>query len=583
MKRFKFYLPFAAIVWGSCTLLPAQTKWENPLSQEIPVVRGRAWQEELVDNYCRLPQRAQEKVRKPVWDLSRQSAGLSVVFRSNAGEIKIRYTVTGALSMPHMPSTGVSGVDMYATDANGRHRWCAGKYAWGDTITYSYRELSYATAPEHGYEYHLYLPLYNTVKWMEIGVPDSTRFNFLPASLEKPLIIYGTSIAQGACASRPGMAWGNIIERELEHPVINLGFSGNGRLEPELFDLLSEIDARLYLIDCLPNLAGKGASAVYDRTLAGIRKLREKRSTPILLVEHSGYVNESSSKAAEQSYRAANTELRKAYNTLSQQGIKDLYYLTKEDIGLTMDAMVEGVHPSDLGMRMYADAYIKKIKEILHEKKSAFIPCKQQRDSYDWSNRHEQVLRQNQEKAPEILLIGNSITHYWAGEPTGQAARGTKSWEKLFKGSTVRNLGFGWDRIENALWRIYHGELDGYEAKKIFLLMGTNNLDKNTDDEIIDGINNLVKAIRQRQPNAKIFVCGILPRAWAETRVALLNETLRMRLHSEEATFIDMSTEVTQPDGRIQESLFTDGLHPNEKGYEKMAKMLEKAVTETLP
>lgn len=583
MKPFKFYLSLALMVGGSCTLLPAQTRWENPLSQEIQVIRGRAWQEELTDNYCRLPQYAKEKVRKPVWDLSRQSAGLSVAFRSNAEEIKIRYIVSGALSMAHMPSTGVSGVDMYAIDANGRHRWCAGKYAWGDTVTYSYRGLSYATAPEQGYEYHLYLPLYNTVKWMEIGVPDSTRFNFLPTSLEKPLVIYGTSIAQGACASRPGMAWGNMIERELEHPVINLGFSGNGRLEPELFDLLSEIDARLYIIDCMPNLPGTSSSVIYDRTLAGVRKLREKHNTPILLVEHSGYLNESTSRQAEESYRVANTELRKAYNTLLREGIQEIYYLTKEDIGLTMDAMVEGVHPSDLGMKIYADAYIKKIKEILHEnseKTTVFTPCKQQRDSYDWNKRHEQVLRLNKEKAPEILLIGNSITHYWAGEPSGQPSFGSKSWEKLFRGKIVRNLGFGWDRIENAIWRIYHGELDGYQAKKIFLLAGTNNLDKNTDDEIIEGISELVRAVQQRQPEAKIYVCGILPRAWQETRVALLNKALQMRLHPEEATFIDMASEVTDEKGKIINSLFRDGLHPNEEGYGRMAVMLEKAVKE---
>lgn len=139
-------------------------------------------------------------------------------------------------------------------------------------------------------------------------------------------------------------------------------------------------------------------------------------------------------------------------------------------------------------------------------------------------------------------------------------------------------MGFGWDRIENALWRIYHGELDGFQAKKIFLLMGTNNLDKNTDEEIIEGINELVKAVRQRQPEAQIYVCGILPRAWAETRVALLNRALQIRLHADEATFIDMSSEVTDKNGKIIDSLFRDGLHPNEEGYKRMAKMLKEAV-----
>lgn len=187
----------------------------------------------------------------------------------------------GGLSMPHMPATGVSGIDLYATDNNGQERWCAGNYSMGDTIVYNFRGLSYAAKSGNGFEYQLFLPLYNSVSWMEIGVPADASFRFLRVSQEKPLVIYGTSIAQGACASRPGMAWGNILNRKLGHPVINLGFSGNGKLEEALFDLLSEIDARLYIIDCMPNLAGKEASAVvYQRTLEGVKNFVKRAGPP---------------------------------------------------------------------------------------------------------------------------------------------------------------------------------------------------------------------------------------------------------------------------------------------------------------
>ena len=457
------------------------------------------------------------------------------------------------------------------------------KYAFRDTITYTYSRLSYATSPTKGYEYQLFLPTYNSVKWLEVGVPEGYELRFLPKSQERPIVVYGTSIAQGACSSRPGMAWPAIIDRVLEHPVINLGFSGNGQQEPETYGFLAELDAQLFIIDCMPNMNLDRIGYIYERTLNGVRKLREKTDAPILLVEHSGYVNEQSSLEAEADYRKTNVELRKAFRTLQQEGIKELYYLTHEEIGLTEDAMVEGVHPSDLGMQQYADAYIKKIKEILQEnaeENTVFSPCTQHRDPYDWKGRHEQVLTLNKENAPEIVLIGNSITHYWAGEPSYTIARGTDSWEKLFKGKVVRNLGFGWDRIENALWRIYHGELDGYEAQKVVLLMGTNNLDKNSDQEIIDGINELVRAVRHRQPTAQIYVAGIMPRAGKETRVAILNRTLQARLLADEATFIDMSTELTQPNGRIIKELFSDGLHPNKEGYQRVAKMLEKAIKE---
>ena len=568
---------------AGCFHLPAQIQWKNPLNENFQVVRGQAWQDELKGTYNRLPDRAEKTVRPPVWRLSRNNAGMSIVFRSNAPEIKIRYAVTDGLSMPHMPSTGVSGVDMYATDMEGRKRWCAGRYAFKDTITYTYSKLWYATNPSKGYEYEVYLPLYNSLKWLEVGVENGYELHFLPASQEKPIVLYGTSIAQGACASRPGMAFGNIIGRELQHPVVNLGFSGNGQMEPEVFDLLSEIDAQLFILDNMQNLNNDRTGLIYERATKGIRKLRQKTDAPILLVEHNGYSNEYTSLQWEESYRRTNTELRKAYRTLKEEGVANLHYLTKEEIGFTQDAMVEGVHPSDLGMQIYADAYIPKIKEILGEecdKHTIFTACTQQRDSYDWKERHEQVLKLNKEKAPQILLIGNSITHYWAGEPTAKYARGTDSWEKLFKGKEVRNLGFGWDRIENALWRIYHGELDGYQAEKIILLMGTNNLDKNSDDEIIDGINELVRAVRHRQPKAEIYVTGILPRAGMEARLVRLNKALQVRLLNEEATYIEMSTVLTHPDGKIIKELFIDGLHPNKEGYRRIAKMFEKIIRE---
>lgn len=563
--------------------LPAQLQWKNPLAESFQTVHGQAWQDELKGTYYRLPERAKEVVRKPVWGLSRHSAGLSIVFRSNAPEIKVRYAVTEGFAMAHMPATGKSGVDLYATDANGKLRWCAAKYAFGDTITYTYSHLSYVTDPKQGYEYQLFLPPYNEIKWLEIGVDKEYTLRFLPASKEKPIVLYGTSIAQGACASRPGMVFGNIINRTLQHPVVNLGFSGNGQMEPEVFDFLSEIAAKMFILDNMPNMNKERTGLIYERATNGIRKLRQKSNAPILLVEHNGYANEFSSLDAEDSYRKTNIELRRVYQTLKAEGIKELYYLTKEEIGFTQDATVEAIHPSDLGMQIYADAYIPKIKEILQEdadSRTVFQPCMQQRDSYDWKERHEQVLKLNKEQAPDVLLIGNSITHYWAGEPTASLARGTDSWNQLFKGKVVRNLGFGWDRIENALWRIYHGELDGYEAQKVVLLMGTNNLEQNTDDEIIDGINELVRAVRHRQPQAQIYVTGILPRAWHEPRVAALNQMIQIRLLANEATYVDLSAAFLQSDGRIINELFTDGLHPNKEGYQRMAEMLEKAIKE---
>ena len=206
---------WAAIILVLCCIssVSAQTKWVNPLELGDSMVHGRWWHQELKSNYHRFPDRAENIVRKAVWDLSKQSAGLSLVFHTNAPSIKVRYKVTGGLNMFHMPTTGVSGLDLYATDADGGLRWCASKFnvSFGDTINYEFKDITYFTGDNRGYDFELYLPLYNEVSWLEVGVPEDRDIRFSPASLEKPIVVYGTSIAQGACASRTGMGWTNIV------------------------------------------------------------------------------------------------------------------------------------------------------------------------------------------------------------------------------------------------------------------------------------------------------------------------------------------------------------------------------------
>lgn len=573
---------------GAATLMmQAQMRWMNPQDVTYPVVTGRAWHAELAGSYARLPERAEQSVRPAVWRLSRQSAGLGIDFHTNAPEIVVRYGVKGALAMAHMPATGVSGIDLYATDKDGVQRWCAAKYSMAaDTITYRYSALEYTNArKDWGYNFHLSLPLYNEVEWLEIGIDSTAAFAFFPVSSEAPIVVYGTSIAQGACASRPGLAWTNILQRETGHEVVNLGFSGNGLVEPEMFDLMAEIKAKAYVVDCMPNMCEAAELAVlHDRIVAGVKRLRGHCDTPILLVEHSGYTNEGSSPAAREKYDAANRELLRAYHTLRGCGVEGLHYLTHDEIGLGTDDMVEGIHPADLGMRKYADAYRRALDTMLHEdcyRRTVFSPVTQQRDPYDWQQRHRDVLKVNRDDPPKVVLIGNSITHYWAGTPKAHIVRGDDSWDALWHG-TAHNLGFGWDRIENALWRIYHGELDGFEADKVLLLLGTNNIDFNTDAEIADGIMEVVRAVRYHQPRAHIFICGVLPRADRFARIEPLNRAIQQALAQSgvTATFLDLSPAVLSTDDALRSELFSDGLHPTREGYQAIAARLKALLAE---
>ena len=164
-------------------------KWFNPQQSEIPCIQQRGWADEMKNSYARLPDRARAEVREPVWKLSRNAAGLAIYFYTNAPEIRVRYTVSGGLNMPHMPSTGVSGVDLYSVDKQGHWMDNGVKYLFGDTIVYTYTDLS----SKMEREYRLYLPLYNSVTWMEIGVPEGSIFKVEPVRREKPIVVYGTS------------------------------------------------------------------------------------------------------------------------------------------------------------------------------------------------------------------------------------------------------------------------------------------------------------------------------------------------------------------------------------------------------
>ena len=301
------------------TSLQAQTKWFNPLEDEhAHYIQNQAWDEDG-GNYNRLPARAKGKVRDAVWNLSRESAGLSIRFLTDSKKIQVRYQVTGGYSMPHMPATGVSGVDLYAK-VGGKSLVCYGSYSFADTIRYNYT-IDKDISSDAKKEYELYLPLYNGVKWLEIGVEEGKELAFIPARKDRCVLVYGTSIAQGACASRPGMAWTNWA----------------------------------YVIDCMANLQDRPAEEVKTLAIKAVKQIREKTDAPILLVEHAGYSNAPTNQQMDNSYKTPNKGLRAAYNELKQQHTENLYYLSNEEIGFHPDSWVDYVHPSDYGMVQQAE------------------------------------------------------------------------------------------------------------------------------------------------------------------------------------------------------------------------------------
>lgn len=313
-------------------------------------IEGRGWSD-VARPLSRLPERAKKLVREQVWRLAQHSAGMSVSFRSDAEFLKFEVTLLEAeLAMPHMPATGKSGIDLYAREPGQPWRW---------VFTAQPRESSY-TAIIRGLrpgkrEYRLHLPLYNGVEQLKIGAPLGSSIEGVAPRSETPIVYYGTSIAQGACASRPGMAFVSQLGRRLDVPMINLGFSGNGRLEPELCDLIAELEARVYVLDCLPNLT---PAATAERTMPFVRRLRKARpETPIVMVEDRTDPNAGLFPMRAQQHVGNHKAFRAAFDGLREEGVSGLTYVADSPfLGQDGEATVDGSHPSDLGMMRYADA-----------------------------------------------------------------------------------------------------------------------------------------------------------------------------------------------------------------------------------
>lgn len=326
-------------------------------------VEGQGWRETKAP-FDRLPARAEATVPGPVWSLSRHSAGMQVRFVTEATNLQARWTLTSDhLAMPHMAATGVSGLDLYVKTERGDWRWLAvGK---PEAATNQVTLINHL--PPGRREYLLYLPLYNGTLSAEIGVPAGFTVGRAGAwgpGHRKPILFYGTSILHGACASRPGMVHSAMLGRQFHFPHINLGFSGNGRMEPALADLLAELDPSIYVLDCLPNM---NAPEVSERVEPFVRKLRSAHpTTPIVLVEDRSYADAFLVRNKRERNDTSRAALQAAFQRLRKAGVKDLHYLRgAELLGDDGEGTVDSSHPNDLGFRRQADAHAKLLAPLL--------------------------------------------------------------------------------------------------------------------------------------------------------------------------------------------------------------------------
>jgi len=216
---------------------------------------------------------------------------------------------------------------------------------------------------------------------------------------------------------------------------------------------------------------------------------------------------------------------------------------------------------------------------------SAVVPQgRLEKDSYDWDQRHAEILASKDKINPELVFIGDSITHFWADATHGN--RGTDALKDLCAGRAMLNLGFGWDRTQNVLYRLDHGELDGLMPKFVVIHIGTNNLAgtknarENTPAEIAEAITLIVDRVQAKCPGAQVILMAVFPRGEKPTdpkraKIAAINEGIAKLAGKSRFTYLDITSKLTNPDGTISKDVMGDYLHPTSKGYAIWAEALK--------
>lgn len=320
---------------------------------------GQGWP--TAEPFTRLPNIANGRVPESVWGLSRDSAGVHVDFQTHATVLSLRWTLrSDSLAMPHMPATGVSGLDVYIYEP--RRGWTFVANVRPSGLQNEGRVI---LPPLGGGKrrFRVYLPLYNGVTKLELSGNEGMPLEpVAPHNEENAIVVYGTSIAQGGCASRPGNAWPSMVGRDFGRSVINLGFSGSGRMETEVVELIAQLNPAVFVIDCLRNMGSFSEAELKMRVARTAVLLSTAHpTTPLVFVDLD-------TDGGRDKYANRNTWQRDAILSLPDLQTRKLASVSGEKLlGTDNEGTVDGVHPNDLGMRRQADAVSAVLRRIIRK------------------------------------------------------------------------------------------------------------------------------------------------------------------------------------------------------------------------
>lgn len=369
MKNFYLLLLFVMLLTSVGVYADALPGFKYVDATELQII-NKAW-DNTTEPYTRLTQQYMDSCREDQRWLYNHSSGIAIRFATNSKRIAAQYNLKNNFHMQHMAMTGIKGTDLYFLNEE-RGVWEYVNTARPQEKNYKADSIQSKLYVEHldgeMHEYMLYLPLYDGVNWVQIGV-DSTA-QIIKPQVENPrrmgkIIIYGTSIQQGGCASRVGMVSSAMIQRDYNLECVNIATSGQARMDLYIAEAMASIeDAICFVVDPVPNCTKDRLDTI---TYDFIKILRTRRpEVPIIMVEGIMYPYTRHSSFYADYLPQKNASFRRGYEQHYAENPQGLYYMTHEgQTGPEMEGTVDGVHLTDYGFRAYADLLEIVLKEAL--------------------------------------------------------------------------------------------------------------------------------------------------------------------------------------------------------------------------
>jgi hypothetical protein len=327
-------------------------KWID-ISNEKLHVYGLPWYSNKDPNFRRIPIGSRELIRKPVWELATCPSGGRLRFLTNTSELRINLNFSSLF--PY--AVGSSILDVYVD----------GSY-WNSLRTENFCELewkAFQDASQVQKDITIYLPLFAQIHIIKIGIDDTSEINHPKEySNKKPVVFYGSSIAQGQGSSRPGMSYEAIIMRQLNLDYVDFAFSGNGRAESEVVKIITDIEASCYIIDVGKSFGWQSID-IFTRMLRYIHNV--KPEVPIICITPIYSTLEFYNKEYKKLSEYIRNLIRNSVFHHIKNGNKDTYLVEGLDLlgRDEADALYDEIHPNDLGYKIIADKLLPIIKKIL--------------------------------------------------------------------------------------------------------------------------------------------------------------------------------------------------------------------------